>query len=71
MYKCDSCKWLQHDRSTGSYDCLKEEEFTDAEYDEFIDNFACMNKCSHYEEQVDDFPTLEPFLGFLPNRKDN
>ena len=49
MDKCYSCKWYFSDLSVGYIDCEKTGSFTDAEYDEYVEN-GYIDKCPYYEE---------------------
>lgn len=53
MCKCNSCKYLFSDSSVGYYECKREDDFTDEEYEEVIEN-EHYEKCSLYEKYIEE-----------------
>lgn len=54
MCKCNSCKYLFTDSSVGYYECKREDDFTDEEYEEVIEK-ENYDRCRFYEKEVDKF----------------
>lgn len=61
MSKCDKCKHLLCDRSVGYSECMKIDEMSDEEYEQY-DLTGEVKNCPYYEEEADDYPYIEELL---------
>lgn len=58
---CNNCKHLFCDHSVGDSECLKIEEMTDKEYEQY-ELTGEIKDCPYYLEQEDDYPCIEYLL---------
>ena len=47
---CKGCKYLFCDYSVGYFECLKEDWFSDEQFDEYEQN-GCLKDCPYYEKE--------------------
>ena len=50
MDSCRNCKWLFTDQSVGYWECKKEDDFTDEEFEIFEDEGE-LDPCPYFEEE--------------------
>ena len=51
MSRCDNCKYLFIDNSVGFYECTKEDDFTDKEFEDIVEK-EHYEKCPYFEEDL-------------------
>ena len=57
MERCYRCIYLFSDLSTGYYECQKQNDFSDTEFDQYEEN-GCIEGCPYYEKD-EDFPYFD------------